>query len=228
MRRRALVVDDEPAVCQLIHEVMNSVGMNVLALTESAEAAKYLRDEKFEVVLLDLRMPAPDGIEVARQTRGSGFNRMTPIIMISDDQNLSAVSEGFDAGANFFLYKPIDKGRLLHLIRATRGAIEHEKRRFRRVRHRAPVRLTWDKMEVQGETVDISLNGMLVKAARCVPSGSMVEVNLELSPGSKPIVGPATVMRTMGENQMGIEFTQLNKIESSRLQEFLLPLVTRD
>jgi len=228
MRRRALVVDDEPAVCQLIHEVMNSVGMNVLALTESAEAAKYLRDEKFEVVLLDLRMPAPDGIEVARQTRGSGFNRMTPIIMISDDQNLSAVSEGFDAGANFFLYKPIDKGRLLHLIRATRGAIEHEKRRFRRVRHRAPVRLTWDKMEVQGETVDISLNGMLVKAARCVPSGSMVEVNLELSPGSKPIVGPAAVMRTMGENQMGIEFTQLNKIESSRLREFLLPLVTRD
>jgi len=228
MRRRALVVDDEPAVCQLIHEVMNSVGMNVLALTESAEAAKYLRDEKFEVVLLDLRMPAPDGIEVARQTRGSGFNRMTPIIMISDDQNLSAVSEGFDAGANFFLYKPIDKGRLLHLIRATRGAIEHEKRRFRRVRHRAPVRLTWNKMEVQGETVDISLNGMLVKAARCVPSGSMVEVNLELSPGSKPIVGPAAVMRTMGENQMGIEFTQLNKIESSRLQEFLLPLVTRD
>jgi len=228
MRRRALVVDDEPAVCQLIHEVMNSVGMNVLALTESAEAAKYLRDEKFEVVLLDLRMPAPDGIEVARQTRGSGFNRMTPIIMISDDQNLSAVSEGFDAGANFFLYKPIDKGRLLHLIRATRGAIEHEKRRFRRVRHRAPVRLTWDKMEVQGETVDISLNGMLVKAARCVPSGSMVEVNLELSPGSKPIVGPAAVMRTMGENQMGIEFTQLNKIENSRLQEFLLPLVTRD
>ena len=228
MRRRALVVDDEPAVCQLIHEVMNSVGINVLALTESVEAAKYLRDEKFEVVLLDLRMPAPDGIEVARQTRGSGFNRMTPIIMISDDQNLSAVSEGFDAGANFFLYKPIDKGRLLHLIRATRGAIEHEKRRFRRVRHRAPVRLTWDKMEVQGETVDISLNGMLVKAARCVPSGSMVEVNLELSPGSKPIVGPAAVMRTMGENQMGIEFTQLNKIESSRLREFLLPLVTRD
>jgi DNA-binding response OmpR family regulator len=109
MHRRALVVDDEPAVCQLIHDVMNSVGMNVLALTKSAEAANYLRDEKFEVVLLDMRMPALDGIEVARQARGSGFNRMTPIIMISDDQNLSAVMEGFDAGANFFLNKPIDK-----------------------------------------------------------------------------------------------------------------------
>jgi DNA-binding response OmpR family regulator len=222
------VVDDEPAVCQLIHDVMNSVGMNVLALTKSSDAANFLRDEKFDVVLLDLRMPAPDGIEVARQTRGSGFNRMTPIIMISDDQNLSAVSEGFEAGANFFLYKPIDKGRLLHLIRATRGAIKHEQRRFRRVHHRATVRLTSGKLQVHGQTVDISLNGMLVEAARCVPSGSQVEVRLELSPGSKPIVGPAMVMRTMGENQMGIEFSQLNKIESGRLQEFLLPLIDKD
>jgi two-component system response regulator CpxR len=228
MQRRALVVDDDPAVCKMIHDVMNSVGMNVLALTKSADAANYLRDEKFDVVLLDMRMPAPDGTEVARQARGSGFNRMTPIIMISDDQNLSAVMEGFDAGANFFLYKPIDKGRLLHLIRATRGAIKHEQQRFRRVRHRATVRLTSDEMELHGETVDISLNGMLVEAVRCVPSGSMVEVNLELSPGSKPIVGPAMVMRTMGETQMGIEFSQLNKTDSGRLQEFLSPFIDKD
>lgn len=228
MHRRALVVDDEPTVCQLIQDVMNSAGMNVLALTKSSDAAGYLRDEKFDVVLLDLRMPHPDGVEVARQMRGSGFNRLTPIIMISDDQHLSAVSEGFEAGANFFLYKPIDKGRLLHLIRATRGAIEHEKRRFRRVRHCAKVKLTSDKMEVHGETVDISLNGMLVGAARCVPSGSLVEVNLEISPGNKPIVGPGLVMRTIGETHMGIEFNRLSRTDSSRLQEFLLPLIDKD
>ena len=75
---------------------------------------------------------------------------------------------------------------------------------------------------------DISLNGMLVEAGRCVPSGSLVEVNLELSPGSKPIVGTATVMRTMGEKQMGIEFSGLNKIESGRLQEFLFPPMETD
>jgi c-di-GMP-binding flagellar brake protein YcgR len=100
--------------------------------------------------------------------------------------------------------------------------------RVLRVQHRAMVRLTSDKIEVRGETLDISLNGMLAEAARCVPSGSQVEVSLELSPGSKPIVGLAMVMRTMGENQMGIEFSQLNKIESSRLQESLLPLIDKD
>lgn len=228
MIRRALVVDDEPIVCQMIQDVMNSTGMSVLALTKSSEAADHLRDEKFDVVLLDMRMPAPDGIEVTRQTRGSGFNRLTPIIMLSDDQNLSAVSEGFQAGASFFLYKPIDKGRLLHLIRATRGAIEQEKRRFRRVAHRAKVELVSDKIRMQGETVNISLNGLLVEADSCLPRGSMVDVSLELSPGTKPIEGAGLVMRTVDEKQMGIEYNLLSRAESSRLQEFLLPLITNE
>ena len=228
MPRRALVVDDEPAVCQMIQDVMNSAGMSVLALTNSSEAAEYLRGEKFDVVLLDMRMPAPDGIEVARQARGSGFNHMTPIIMISDDQQLSAVSEGFQAGARFFLYKPVDRARLLYLIRASRGAIEQEQRRFQRIKHRAKVRLTSEKMEVMGETLDISLNGMLVEAARCIPRGTMVEVSLTLFPGTKPIEGSGLVMRTTDEKQMGIELNPLSRTESSRLQEFLLPLIAEE
>jgi len=228
MQRRALVVDDELAVCQLIQEVMSSAGMKSLTLTKSTEAADYLRDEKFEVVLLDLRMPSPDGIEVARQTRQSGFNQKTPIIMLSDDQHLSAVSEGFGAGASFFLYKPIDKGRLLHLIRASQGAIEHEKRRFRRVEHRAKVRLTTDKTELECETIDISLNGMLVQAPRCVPAGSPVGVSLALSPGGKPFIGAGSVKRVIAGNQMGIEFNLSDRGENGRLQELLLPLIIQD
>jgi DNA-binding response OmpR family regulator len=228
MQRRALVVDDEAAVCQLIQDVMNSAGIKSLTLTKSAEAAEYLRGEKFDVVLLDLRMPSPDGVEVARQARDSGYNRMTPIIMISDDQHLSAVSEGFGAGASFFLYKPIDKGRLLHLIRATQGAIENEKRRFRRVSYSARVRLKSDQGEVQGETVDISMNGMLVKVARVLAIGTLVEVKMDLARGEKPFAGSGSVVRKLNEGQMGIEFNLTVQSERGRLQEFLLTLISQD
>jgi CheY-like chemotaxis protein len=85
------------------------------------------------MVLLDLHMASPDGIDLARQMRNSRFNRMTPIVLLSDDQRPSALSVGFAAGTSFFLYKPIDKDRLLKLIRATQGAMEHERRRTGRV-----------------------------------------------------------------------------------------------
>lgn len=102
MRGRALIVDDDSTVCDLVQNLLGSTGLEVVGLTSSTEAASRLQAEKFSVVLLDLRMPAPDGFELARQARASGFNKMTPVILISDDQSLAAVSQGFKAGASFF------------------------------------------------------------------------------------------------------------------------------
>src|SRR5580693_7996677 len=107
--------------------------MEALTLTRSTEATGLLEEGKFDVVFLDLHMASPDGIELARQMRRTESNRKTPIILLSDDQRPSAMSVGFEAGASFFLYKPIDKDRLLKLIRATQGTMEHDRRRTRRI-----------------------------------------------------------------------------------------------
>jgi len=100
MQRRGLVVDDEPFVGEMIGKVLNSAGIEALILTRSTEAPDILDEGKFAVVFLDLHMPFPDGIELARQMRSSRFNRTTPIVLISDDQRPSALSVGFAAGAN--------------------------------------------------------------------------------------------------------------------------------
>ncbi|HXQ25822.1 MAG TPA: response regulator [Candidatus Acidoferrales bacterium] len=228
MQRRTLIVDDEPAECELIHAVLSSSGIETLTLTSGAEAEHYLRDEKFAAALFDFRMPPPDGLELARQARSSGINQMTPIILVSDDQSTGAVSQGFAAGASFFLYKPIDKARLLKLIRATQGAVEHERRRFRRIPFQSRVRLDSEKGEWEGETIDVSLNGMLVKCPRSIPAGSPIHVSLYLSPEMKPVVGFGSVVRVLGGNRMGIQLNQLTMAESGRLQDFLLPLILRE
>ncbi len=64
MQRRALIVDDEPATCELIEKVLGSVGIDSLVLTKSTEAPCILRQGKFEVVFLDFQMPFP-GIDRA-------------------------------------------------------------------------------------------------------------------------------------------------------------------
>ncbi len=228
MPRRALVVDDDPAVCEFIKGILAASGVEVLTLTSGLEALVRLRAEKFTVVLFDLTMPAPDGAELTRLTRDSGINQRTPIILISDDQSPAAVSQAFAAGASFFLYKPIDKARLLKLIRATQGAIEHERRRFRRVALRSRVHLGHDQQEWEGETIDISLNGMRVKGPTHLTAGMTVRVNLYLSPEMKPIVGLGSVMRLLNGNEIGIQLNQLTLAESGRLQDFLLPLIFRE
>jgi CheY-like chemotaxis protein len=170
-------------------------------------------------------MPAPDGAALTRQTRESGINQRTPIILISDDQSPASVAKAFAAGASFFLYKPIDKGRLLKLVRATEGAIEHERRRFQRVPVKSRVVIEFDHQELECETIDLSLNGLLVRGATNLASGMIVRVNLHLWPGLKPVVGRGTVKRASDVNQVGIELNELAPADSLRLQDFLLPLI---
>jgi len=167
MYRRALVVDDERAICDLIQKVLLSAGLEALTLTRSAEVPGLLEEGKFDVVFLDLHMPFPDGIDLARQMRRTESNRLTPIILTSDDQRPSAMSIGFEAGANFFLYKPIDRDRLLKLVRATQGAMENDRRRTRRIPLPSRVQLKFGQKNFEGETMDLSPSGVLVKA-RCI------------------------------------------------------------
>jgi two-component system chemotaxis response regulator CheY len=220
---RALVVGDEEAMCALIRETLAAANIDAVTLTASAEAAAQFQEVKFDVILVDLCAPPADATELVQAIRRSGFNRKTPIIMISDDLRPAALSEGFKAGASFFVYKPIDRAHLMSLIRVTQGTIEHEKRRFRRVPVHAKVRIKCGDRSVDGETIDISLNGTLVRASHTFPVGSPVEVSLYLLAGRPPVAGLGSIMRVVEGNQMGIQLERLPAAESGRLQDYLLP-----
>lgn len=228
MQRRALVVDDEQATCELIQRVLYAAGVEALTLTRSVQAATFLAEGKFDMVFFDLHMGCPDGIELSREMRRAGFNRTTPIILLSDDQRPSAMTLGFAAGASFFLYKPIDKERLLKLIRATQGRMDHERRQTRRVPYQSKVRLRFGFEEILCETVDVSMNGILVKAPRTIPPGSSVQVSMDLSQRMRPLVGAGSVVRILNGDRMGIHLDRLPVEESERLQEFLLPMIPRE
>jgi DNA-binding response OmpR family regulator len=221
--RRALVVENEPTMGALIQEVLESAEIEVVTPANGNENGLHFQEEKFDVVLIGLGTPSEDGIELVRQIRKSGFNRRTPIILFSDDQSPGALSRGFAAGASFFVYKPMDRMHLQRLIHVTQGTIEHERRRFRRIPLQVKVRIKSDKVELVGETIDISLNGALVRSAQILPVGSLTEISLYLLDGGKPIVGLGTVARILSGTQMGLLLDRFPTSEIGRLQEFLLP-----
>lgn len=225
MPQRALVVDDDLPTCKLIQAILNSADIEAMILTESAHAAELLRNQKFDAVFLDVNMPAPDGIELARQIRAGGYNQKTPVIMITGEEDPAVLSRGFQAGVTFFLFKPINKERLLNLSRVTQSAAEREKRHFQRVVVRRKIQIRLDQDTLEGETIDVSLNGVLVQVSRTFPTGSRVQVRLDLSPGKQPLTADAIVARVVGFTRMGIHLDRIGTRERQRLQEFLLPLI---
>jgi CheY-like chemotaxis protein len=223
MPNKILVVDDDPPTCELIAEVLNAAEVDAFSFTDSSAAATRLRSEKFDAVFLDAHMPRPDGIELTRQIRHSGLNVKTPIIIITGNGEQQFLTRAFEVGANFVLFKPVDRQALLRLLRATQGTIDREKRRFARVSVRCEVFITLGQERVRGMTVDLSATGMLVQGDCRFPVGSRVEFRLNLGTNHTDLRGTARVVRFVGDNFMGIEFQSLPSAESEALHAFLLP-----
>ena len=225
MPARVLVVDDDPLAGELICEILRTAGMEASFLTSSTEAAELLKREKYHAVFLDMRMPPPDGVEVARQIRASRVNASTVIVMITGEEERTLMKRAFEAGVEFFLFKPVARNKLLKLIRVAEGPIERERRRFTRVRMRCRVSLESGNDRLEGTTQDLSLSGALVQSGRAYPLGTRVTVSLELEAGTPALRSGALVVRTVGTDRMGIQFENLGPTESIRLQEYLLPLI---
>jgi len=222
---RVLVVDDDPLAGELICEILRSAGMDASFLTSSTEGAELLKREKYHAVFLDMRMPPPDGVELARQIRASRVNASTVIVMITGEEERTLMKRAFEAGVEFFLFKPVARNKLLKLIRVAESPIERERRRFTRVRMRCRVSLESGNDRLEGTTQDLSLSGALVQSGRAYPLGTRVTVSLELEAGTPALRSGALVVRTVGIDRMGIHFENLGPAESIRLQEYLLPLI---
>jgi len=135
---RILVVYDDPLTGKITVICENPpLGRHGAGFpTSSTEVAELLKREKYHGVFLDMRMPAPDGAELAGQLRASRVNASTVIVMITGEQDRTVMGRTFEARVEFFLFKPVERNKLLKLIRATEGPIERERRPFTRVRLR--------------------------------------------------------------------------------------------
>ncbi|HEV7967237.1 MAG TPA: response regulator [Candidatus Acidoferrales bacterium] len=226
-----LVVEDNASDVELFMRTLRKVQtdlemeINARAVTNGAEAAAQLNERKFDVIFLDVNMPPPDGVELTKQIRASEINRTTHIVIVTGAEDRGLMTRTFQAGANLFLFKPVDRMRLLRLIQVSSAPIDRERRRLQRVKVKCRVSVECEQGRVDGETVDLSVGGMLVRANRILPVGSTVEVALVLAPATEPIRTSARIVRIVGSEFMGLQLQRMGKAESDRLGGFLVPLI---
>ena len=116
-----LIVDDDHHLRQGFQRLLDAEGYETRTAASAEEALNLMREKMPQCVVMDVRMPGMDGIEVLKRTREAG--KRLPIIMLTAKSEVSDKVEGLDAGANDYLTKPFAAKELLARIRAmTRAA----------------------------------------------------------------------------------------------------------
>jgi two-component system, OmpR family, KDP operon response regulator KdpE len=160
---RILVVDDEPQLRRALRSTLSALGF-IVADAETGEAAlEKLREERFDLLLLDINMPGLSGIETCRAVRARSD---VSVLMLTVRDRAEDKIQALDAGADGYVTKPFDVNELLARIRATL--------------RRAPASTIGDTQVLQLPDIEINFR------ERCVRSGGRA---VRLTPTELQLLG---------------------------------------
>lgn len=115
MTARILIVDDEPAICEVVEMVLRAEGFDTRTAMNGNTALDVFQEYEPNLVLLDLNLPGIDGIQVCQRIREiSG----TPIVMLTARTDAQDIIAGLEAGADDYIEKPFNEKVLVARIRA--------------------------------------------------------------------------------------------------------------
>ncbi len=109
-KSRVLIVDDEPVVCDLLHEELSERGYLCTAVLSGKDALAKLATQNFEVVLLDIRLPGMSGMEVLREIWLNYPDTATIMITAVNDVDTAVLAMKW--GATDYIVKPFDLERI--------------------------------------------------------------------------------------------------------------------
>ncbi len=188
--KRILIVDDDEFFIQFQKAFLQREHFEILEARDGQEALETMREQRPDIVLLDLHMPGMDGLEVLVRARAEGMIDL-PIVMVSKEEDTTKIKELKEAGAIDFLTKPID-------IDIFMGKVSTYLKETHRTGQRLPVSIkiryqTLDEL-LHGESKDLSTTGIFVRSKKKIEIGSLVE--LFLYPADDTEAEP---IRVMGE-----------------------------
>jgi CheY-like chemotaxis protein len=225
MSLKILVVDDEPQVLKLVKTILESLGYEVLALSDSRAAAARLDQEKFNAAFVDAHMPFLDGFMLTRHIRNSTSNGAIPIVMLTAFDNVETMRTAFKAGVTFFQPKPIDTEKLAGLLRVMREAMLRERRSYVRLPLRTVVACGAGPYHFQAVSQNISEGGMMLEGTGGVGVGQEIEVRFSLPGWPAMVNAHATVVRLEHGERMAVRFTSLEPEDRKGIQTYIAGIV---
>jgi len=116
MSLRLLVVEDELRMLELLRRGLTEEGHTVLCAVNGCDALLKLREQEFDVTILDVMLPKMSGFELVLQMRSE--KNPTPVLMLTAKDSVPDIVRGLDLGADDYMTKPFSFNELLLRLRA--------------------------------------------------------------------------------------------------------------
>ena len=116
--RVILIVDDEPAICDMLHVILEKAGYRCLEAANGQQARSTILDEKPDLILLDWMLPDISGVTLVDRLKKDELTASIPIIMLTAKSEEENKIQGLEKGADDYVTKPFSPRELIARIQA--------------------------------------------------------------------------------------------------------------
>jgi CheY-like chemotaxis protein len=117
MAKKVLIIEDYPATVEMMSNILQSEGFEVLTAVDGPTGLAKARKEKPDLILLDVMMPEMSGFEVCEKLKADSGTANIPIIIVSVRAADENIKKGKDLGANEYIPKPFDPFKLIEIVK---------------------------------------------------------------------------------------------------------------
>jgi CheY-like chemotaxis protein len=223
---KILLVDDEPDICRLIKTMVEPLGVEVRTSSDSQEAASIVETEKFDGIMLDVAMPGLDGFELTRKIRATPPNQQAPIILITGMDDVDTMRRAFEAGATFFIGKPVSREKIYAIFRTARGAMLAERRRCTRLPYRTSVTCVREGERFNARSINIGEGGMGLESSGTAAVEDVLTLEFNMPDTKQPIKVTSKIRGKEASGRTSVEF--IDPTESGRevIREYVYGKIT--
>jgi two-component system alkaline phosphatase synthesis response regulator PhoP len=116
-----MVVDDNPDIITIVKTILEGKGYTVLSASSGLELLNMLKNQKPDLIILDIMMPEMDGLEVLSRLKAVTDTATIPVILLTAKVQYEDVLGGYKLGADYYITKPFTSTQLVNGINLLLG-----------------------------------------------------------------------------------------------------------
>ena len=125
MKKKVLAVDDDTVIREIVKQILENEGYEVILKQNGQEAFEFLDNQSkpldLSLIILDVMMPGMTGIDILTRLKLHSHTNQIPVMMLTGEDKSDDLVAGYQTGADLYVTKPLTRQQLLRSIKLARG-----------------------------------------------------------------------------------------------------------
>jgi len=217
---KILIVDDNPQNLQVLGKILQESNYDVEFAISGEATLEWLKNKKFDMILLDINMPGMNGFEICKIIRNNMDLNEMPIIFLSANTDRETILKGFEYGAQDYVTKPFDNRELMARVK-THLALKASREQLKKLNLVLEEKVNERTIQLSDALGKLEFANISLKGLDKAKADFLKMISHQIRTPLNGLLGPIQLLRENKESRI-VKMVEIMDISVKRLEKFAM------